>query len=258
MKIGIICAIPEEYEPLTKLLDKVKVRKEWQWEVHEGLFCGIQAVLIMSGIAKVNSALAVSLLKIKYSVDIIISAGLAGILDPALTIGDIVIGKEAVYHDCLRPVKLPADPIVNTAVAMCQPISTEASLVSKAAEVLNKKQPVKADLIATKTGTKKSAVTTGRIATGDLPVTSEETANKIREELGAACVDMEAAGIAQACSAMNIPYLPVRIMSDYTNQHTYIYILRYGKSLGVSLAQAVAKILENMVAAPQAVVVPRK
>ena len=60
---------------------------------------GVKVVIVECGIGKVNAALCASVLTVKYGVSHIINTGVAGSLNNALNIGDIVVSVDAVQHD---------------------------------------------------------------------------------------------------------------------------------------------------------------
>ena len=99
MKIGIIAAEQEEFEAILNIA-KVEERKE----IYELNFvkCKIKdkiCVLVKSGVGKVNAARATQILIDNFKPDYIVNVGVAGGLNPMLSIGDIVIGETLVQHD---------------------------------------------------------------------------------------------------------------------------------------------------------------
>ena len=94
MKIGIIAAEQEEFEAILNIA-KVEERKE----IYELNFvkCKIKdkiCVLVKSGVGKVNAARATQILIDNFKPDYIVNVGVAGGLNPMLSIGD---QEEKVY-----------------------------------------------------------------------------------------------------------------------------------------------------------------
>ena len=68
-------------------------------EFHEGTLNGTPVVIVRSGVGKVNAALCVQILADLFGVTAIINTGVAGSLNAALDIGDILISRDALHHD---------------------------------------------------------------------------------------------------------------------------------------------------------------
>src|SRR5690625_2229110 len=65
----------------------------------EGCIHGKKAVLLKSGIGKVNAAMATTIMHERYQPSHVINTGSAGGFHEDLEIGDIVISTEVVHHD---------------------------------------------------------------------------------------------------------------------------------------------------------------
>ena len=97
--IGIIGAMEEEVQALRHAM-KIQEEKEIASMVfHRGILYGKEAVVVRSGIGKVNAAICTQILADHFDVDLVIDTGIAGSLDAAIDIGDMVISTDAVQHD---------------------------------------------------------------------------------------------------------------------------------------------------------------
>ena len=67
-------------------------------EFHEGTTNATPVVNVRSGVGKVNDALCVQILADLFQVTAIINTGVAGSLNAALDIGDILISMDALHH----------------------------------------------------------------------------------------------------------------------------------------------------------------
>lgn len=76
---------------------------------YKGKLYGKDAVVVQSGIGKVNAAICTQILADCYHVDEVINTGVAGSLDAEINIGDIVISTDAVHHD--MDVSALGDPV---------------------------------------------------------------------------------------------------------------------------------------------------
>ena len=98
-KTGIIGAMDEEVNSLKEALDEKKVSTIAGMEFCEGRLDGADVVVVKCSVGKVNAAACTQILIDRFEVDRIINTGVAGSLDAAIDIGDIVVSTEAVQHD---------------------------------------------------------------------------------------------------------------------------------------------------------------
>ena len=202
MKIGIIAAEQEEFEAILNVA-KVEERKE----IYELNFvkCKIKdkiCVLVKSGVGKVNAARATQILIDNFKPDYIVNVGVAGGLNPMLSIGDIVIGETLVQHDfditAFGHAKgyIPGDG---------EKIYADDYLVKKIEEAIGNQDE------------KVYKYEKGVIASGDIFCTAIPMRDKIYAKFNAECVEMEGAAIAQVCSLCNVPFVVIRSISDTPN-----------------------------------------
>ena len=98
-KIGIIGAMNVEVEKLKKDMSIKSVRNKAGMEFCEGELKGKEVVVVRSGVGKVNAAVCTQILIDLFEVDAVINTGIAGSLNPAIDIGDIVISTDVLHHD---------------------------------------------------------------------------------------------------------------------------------------------------------------
>ena len=99
LRIGIIGAMKSEVEELKRA---AKVKEPFVCggrEFFVGELDGVEVIIAECGIGKVNAALCASVMTVKCGVSHIINTGVAGSLNNALNIGDIVVSVDAVQHD---------------------------------------------------------------------------------------------------------------------------------------------------------------
>ena len=97
--IGIIGAMEEEVAALKSEMADAKVTEFASMTFYKGILCGKDAVVVRSGIGKVNAAICAQILVDKFGVDTLINTGIAGSLDARIDIGDMVISTDAVHHE---------------------------------------------------------------------------------------------------------------------------------------------------------------
>ena len=97
--IGIIGAMEEEIALLRQKASIIDTEQIIGVTFYKGTLYDKKVVLVKSGIGKVNAALCAQILIDRFAVDCIINVGVAGAVYKELSIGDIVISKDAVQHD---------------------------------------------------------------------------------------------------------------------------------------------------------------
>ena len=97
--IGIIGAMESEVSRLTSLLKNSDTVDIYDLTFYTGTLGKRKAVIVKSGIGKVNAARCAQLLIDRFTPDAIINTGIAGGTDSSLSVGDIVIGTGLLQHD---------------------------------------------------------------------------------------------------------------------------------------------------------------
>ena len=197
MKLGIIGAMEQEVETLLGLLEEKNTTTHAGTAFHEGLLDGKPVVIVQCGIGKVNAALCVQMLCDFYGVTHLVNTGIAGSLDAALDIGDLVISQDAMYHDVdvTNFGYVPGQMAGMPASFEADSVLVEAAFA--AAEAVNPGHTRK-----------------GRVASGDQFVCEQALKDKIIAVTGAACTEMEGAAIAQAAYRNGVPFVIIRAISD--------------------------------------------
>ena len=189
MKIGIIAAEQEEFEAILNIA-KVEERKE----IYELNFvkCKIKdkiCILVKSGVGKVNAARATQILIDNFKPDYIVNVGVAGGLNPMLSIGDIVIGETLVQHDFDITAFGHAKGYIP---GVGEKIYADDYLVKKIEEAIGNQEE------------KVYKYEKGVIASGDIFCTAIPMRDKIYAKFNAEWVEMEGAAIGQVCSVCNV------------------------------------------------------
>ena len=198
-KIGIIGAMDIEVAGLKEAMQDCRITKRAGMEFCSGLLCGKEAVVVQSGIGKVNAAMCTQILADLFGVDCVINTGIAGSLNAAINIGDIVISTDAVQHD----VDVTAFGYEKGQVPRLGTYAVEADreLAELAEQGCRKVNP--------QIGTFR-----GRVVSGDQFVASKETKKELAGLFEGSCTEMEGASIAQAAWLNGIPFVILRAISD--------------------------------------------
>ena len=199
MKIGILCAGDSEVRPFLSMLEHPTVSERAMLRFHHGTLAGVPAVVLFSGVCKVNAAIAAQILIDACQCDSMISAGTAGGIDPRLTVFDTVVSTETAYHDVGPDILTDFHPWLPSVWFPCGPGLL--ALARQAAERLEAER----------------RVFFGRMVTGEYFVEGEA-----RERLAAAwaplSADMESAAAAHVCYVNRTPFLSVRTITDTRDQ----------------------------------------
>ena len=198
MKLGIIGAMDVEVATLKAKMEQVTTATHAASAYFEGLLEGTPAVVVQCGVGKVNAAMCAQILCSVYGVTHIVNTGIAGSLSAELDIADLVISRDAMYHDfdCVHfgyeMGKVPGMDVVS--------FPADEALMSAAYAAAEAENPGHTKL--------------GRIATGDLFVADREAKNGVIAKTGALCTEMEGAAIAHTAYRNGVPFVIIRAISD--------------------------------------------
>jgi len=205
-KLALIGAMKEEIDLLIAHMDNVTESKRAGIVYREGSFYGKNVVVCMTGVGKVNAAVCTQVLIDAYGVDAIVFTGVAGALDPALDIGDIVVSTECMQHDMdVTALGYPRGviPYQETSVFPADP-----ELLALAAASCERLYP----------GRSKQ----GRVLSGDQFIASREAVATLHSELNGVCTEMEGAAVAQVCAMNGVPFVIIRSMSDKADGSAHV------------------------------------
>ncbi|MCI8503915.1 MAG: 5'-methylthioadenosine/adenosylhomocysteine nucleosidase [Dorea sp.] len=197
--IGIIGAMEEEVEALKEAMEIRKTEEVAGMVFCEGVLCGKDAVVVRSGIGKVNAGICAQILVDHFDVDMLINTGIAGSLDARIDIGDMVISTDAVHHD--MDATIFGDPAGQVPRMDTLAFPADGMLVEKAKAANEKANP-------------EIRTFTGRVASGDQFISSAEAKERIVSMFHPLCTEMEGAGIAQAAYLNKVSYVIIRAISD--------------------------------------------
>ena len=197
-KLGIIGAMAVEVELLKEKMENLTVKNHASMEFYDGRLLGMPAVVVQCGVGKVNAAMCAQVLCSIFGVTHLVNTGIAGSLCADLDIGDLVVSKDAMYHDfdCVHfgydfgkvpgmdVVAFPADEaMIGYACAAAEAVNPGHSRI-------------------------------GRVASGDLFVAKKSAKERIIERTNAICTEMEGAAIAQTAYRNRVPFVILRAISD--------------------------------------------
>ena len=186
--VGIIGAMEEEVRELIEDMTECEMQEKASMKFYKGQLYGKEAVVVQSGIGKVNAGICTQILIDFYQVDQLINTGVAGSLDAEINIGDI-------------DVSALGDPVGQVPRMDVFAFPADKELVRKAVEA-NKK--ANSDI----------RTFTGRVASGDQFISEKEVKERIVNNFGAKCAEMEGAAIAHGAYLNHVPCVIIRAISD--------------------------------------------
>lgn len=197
--IGVIGAMEEEVSLLIGQMKNKETKTIAGMEFNKGKLWDIDAVIVKSGIGKVNMAICTQILVDVYKVTAVINTGVAGGLYEKLNVGDIVISSDVVQHDMdatgfgykpgqiprMDAFSFPADKdLVKLAEQSCKIVNSDIQCF------------------------------VGRVATGDQFISSNEKKQWIIDNFQAYCAEMEGGAMAQTAYLNKVPFVVIRAISD--------------------------------------------
>ena len=197
-KLGIIGAMQVEVELLLAAMENKEKKTIAGSDFYEGTLEGLPVVVVQCGVGKVNAAICAQILCSCFAITHLVNTGIAGSLCADLDIGDLVVSRDAMYHDfdCVHfgypygkvpgmdTVSFPADEaMIGYAFAAAEAVNPGHTKI-------------------------------GRVASGDQFVAVKELKEKIIACTQGLCTEMEGAAIAQTACRNAIPFVILRAISD--------------------------------------------
>ena len=192
MKIGLQFAMPAELHALPGAKDLEPFESVSGVPFYQ---VAPDIIACASGISKVNAAMGAEILCLKYGVDLILNAGVAGCATDLAT-GSLVVPTEFIQHDV--DTTAIGDPVgmVSTVNRLDFPTW----------------QPERCVEILKSLGVTAS---TGRVATGDWFATKCPRAEWIRDTFSPLLLEMEGCAIAQVCLRNEVRFVALKSVSDH-------------------------------------------
>lgn len=183
----------------------------------------------LSGIGKVQAAMALTSLLATEKIDLIFISGSAGSLSNTVNVGDLIVASEFAYHDVFATNagdyvigQLPSEP---ARYEMMNP------WVTKFRKFLNERE---------------IPFHTGLIVTGDSFVADQETRTRIQNDFPEALgTEMEGAAFAQVAEHFEVPMIGLRAISDNGDENADFDFDQFVKKAGKNAATTIIKFLET-------------
>ena len=225
--LGIVSALPEEMGGLGLALEKGDVVEAAGYHFHHGRVDGHPVVLAEAGCGKVATAIVASLLADRFGCAGLVFSGVAGGLDPALAIGDIVIADELIQHDygavtgarltAYHPGLAPIGPLTERPGFRLDPALRQAIAASIAGFSIPPSAP----------GERPARVLLGRVLSGDQFVNCAATRDRLHQDFGGQAVEMEGGALAQVAERFGVPCIVVRCLSDLAGAESHMDFAKF-------------------------------
>ena len=202
--IGIIGAMDSEVDNLIARMADIATAEYAGRRFVTGILAGKDVVVVKSGIGKVAAAITAQMLIDRFGVGTLLNTGMAGGLDPRLSVKDLVVATAALQHDFDLTAFGHARGYIGGGGDDTVPtrFTADTALVDKALAAAAQVLPAGSKAI------------TGTVASGDIFVDDSGLKTCLREDFGAAAAEMEGAAIAQTAVANGVPFLILRTISD--------------------------------------------
>lgn len=238
-------AMPEEVAGIVSELAAAETHRLGGRDYVAGRWHGMDVVVVFSRWGKVAAAASATMLMAEFGVDGIVFIGVAGAVDPALGLGDVVIATELLQYD-MDASAIPLFqrfeiPLLGRArfaahapwVALARETS-RAFITNELASRIDLE--TRADFsIATPN------VVTGLIASGDRFVSDPAFLESLKTALpDLRCVEMEGGAVAQVCFEFDKPVAVLRVISDRADHDAPIDFQRFVSSVAAIMTAHIA------------------
>lgn len=227
-RIGIIGAMDLEVEHLKSEMQISRIVDKAGMEFYTGTLKGVDVVIVRSGIGKVNAGLCAQILADVFQVTRIINTGVAGSLNAKLDIGDILISRDALYHDV--DVRIFGYQLGEVPQMSCREFKADKAMIEAAVSSCKEVNP---DI----------HVEVGRILSGDQFISDKAKKETLIADFQGDCTEMEGAAIAHSAYLNKIPFVIIRAISDKADDSAEMDYPTFEREA----AKHSAKLVEHMI-----------
>lgn len=227
-RIGIIGAMDLEVEHLKSEMQISRIVDKAGMEFYTGTLKGVDVVIVRSGIGKVNAGLCAQILADVFQVTHIINTGVAGSLNAKLDIGDILISRDALYHDV--DVRIFGYQLGEVPQMGCREFKADKAMIEAAVSSCKEVNP---DI----------HVEVGRILSGDQFISDKAKKETLIADFQGDCTEMEGAAIAHSAYLNKIPFVIIRAISDKADDSAEMDYSTFEREA----AKHSAKLVEHMI-----------
>ena len=218
-------AMNTETEILIRALKNPVAYREMNYLFVAGTYKNYPVVIVRTEIGLANAAASTALAIEKFKPCAVINQGTAGGHDPALKIGDIIIGAQSFDYSAFRSAHSAAGAGID--------LTRQTNIGTYAYDATTKKfqayTEYRADptlfniAFAAANNYSGANVVSGVIGTGNGWLECVDYINFLHEKYGSSCEEMETNAAAQVCQNAGVPFIGIRVLSDnITNDNRYV------------------------------------
>jgi 5'-methylthioadenosine/S-adenosylhomocysteine nucleosidase len=228
--IALIGAMEEEIQEFLRHTKNIEKTIWKSFIFYQGELENKKVIIVKCGVGKVLASMLTQKLIDTYKPSKIIFTGIAGGLDPAINIGDVVVAKQCVQHDMdctAMGFKIGAIPYTNWRF-----IDIDSALSSVALKYIS-------------TDFK---IFHGNILTGDQFMTHKQVDERkyLRDDLEGIAIEMEGAAVSMVAMINEIPCLIIRTISDKADSNATVDFQKFVPIASLRNYQIVEFILKNL------------
>ncbi len=240
-RIGIISAYEPEWEDLKEAVADPDEHTHKAVTFVTGTLEGREIVLFLSGVSMVNAAMTAQMALDRFNIEALVFSGIAGGVDPALGIGDIVvadrwgpylhmvIAREASAGSYSVP-PFYGKPFPNYGMMFPEPVDVrpksegdpeekfwfeaDAAMLETARKAAATVALERCDEDGTCLGKAPQVVIGGNGVSGSAFVDNADFRRYVFDTFKAQVLDMESAAVAQVAYANDVPFIAIRSLSD--------------------------------------------
>lgn len=195
--IALIAAMEIERDAIVTYMENVERKEINKISFVTGTIKGKETVVVLSGVGKVQAAIATTILLQNFTVDAIINIGTAGGLLKDQNVLDVVLSDRVVQHD------FDTSPI-DGEDGIGKYFDADERLIHVCKEVFDSME---------------LSYHFGMVASGDVFINNDEQLARLYKYFPASnCAEMEAGAIAEVCSFFNVPFVVIRSLSDVAHK----------------------------------------
>lgn len=249
--VGVICAIPEEIAHFGAHFGESAVEIVAGFAFRLGHLDGVRAVVVETGIGKVNAATVTTLLLDRFGCRALLFSGVAGGLDPELDVGDVVVADRlvqhdygAVFHGHMRTYQPGAFPMPDMPDDHGYPMNPD--LLATVREALRTIDMPPLPTAVTGGDERTPRLVFGTVLTGDQYVNCDETRNGLFSRFDARAVEMEGAAVAQVAQRYGVPLVVVRALSDLAGHDSHMDFRAFVDTAADIAARIVLRLIDKI------------
>lgn len=239
-RIGIISAYEPEWEDLKAAVADPDEHSHKAVTFVTGTLEGREVVLFLSGVSMVNAAMTAQMALDRFNIEALVFSGIAGGVDPALSIGDIVVAGQwgpylhmVIARETDGSYSVPpfyGTPFPNYGMMFPEPVDVrpkkpgdpddkfwfeaDAAMLETARKAAGTVKLERCDDDGTCLDKAPRVVVGGNGVSGSAFVDNADFRRYVFDTFKAQVLDMESAAVAQVAFANDVPFIAIRSLSD--------------------------------------------